>query len=391
MTKSRKRTWWAWIAVAVCGLVVLAGCGSSDDSSSDSTSTPAAASTGSTAAPAADSGVAAAAAQVKEFTGLPEFKAPGPEFDAKKIMAGKTIVGIPVISSNPFTTNLEAEQAELAKKIGFKYIRWNNKGTVAEWTKGIDYAISQKASLIALDGGVQPKLLGPAIKKAQAAGIIVIDTHQTADAQGKSPNVDFTIPAPYAQAGELMANYAIAESEGKANALIITSSDVLGSPPFVDSIQQTFKKNCPDCKTMVTDVTVADWTSGIGPAVTGALQRDPDLNFILPIYDPEVQYVVPALRQAQKLGKVKIATFAGTDFVLKNIQQGIVQMDVGENLVGYSMLDDEMRLIGKMDPAFPEYLPTRVFTKDNIGSGDTFADYGSTATEQSWFDLWGLS
>jgi ribose transport system substrate-binding protein len=383
MTKRRNRTWWAWIAVAVCGLAVLAGCGSSS-----STSTGA---SGSTAAASDSSGVADATAQVKSFMGLPTFKAPGPKFDAKAIMAGKTIVGIPVISSNPFTTNLEAEQAKLAKQIGFKYIRWNNKGTVAEWTKGIDYAISQKASLIALDGGVQPKLLGPAIKKAQAAGIIVIDTHQTADAQGKSPNVDFTIPAPYAQAGELMANYAISETQGKANALIITSSDVLGSPPFVDSIQKTFKKNCPACKTMVTDVTVADWTSGIGPAVTGALQREPDLNFILPIYDPEVQYVVPALRQAQKIGKVKIATFAGTDFALKDIQQGIVQMDVGENLVGYSMLDDEMRLIGKMKPAFPEYLAMRVFTKDNIGSGSSFADYGSTATEQSWLQLWGLS
>src|SRR5262245_11586268 len=150
----------------------------------------------------------AAAAELAQYYGHPTFKAPGPPLDAKKIMAGKTIVAIPVLSSNPFTTTFEAAQAKMAKQIGFKFIRWENKGTVAEWAKGIDYAISQHADLIALDGASQPRLLGPQIKKAQSKGIIVIDTHETDVPQGKSPYVDFTIPAPYTQSGRLMADYA---------------------------------------------------------------------------------------------------------------------------------------------------------------------------------------
>ncbi len=396
MMKSRR-----YCALVGAGLATLslAACGSSSTGGGSSTATgsggsgvaSSATSTQSAATGSTPSGVSGAAAALQPFTGLPTFKAPGPKINAASIMKGKAILAIPVISSNPFTTGLEAEQAALAKQIGFRYIRWNNNGTIAEWTKGIQYGIAQKVSLIALDGGVQPKLLGPVIKQAQAAGIVVVDTHETADAQGKSPSVDFTIPAPYAQAGQLMADYAIAQDKGKVDGLIISSPDVIGSPPFVNAIKAEFAKRCPSCKTSTSDVTVANWASGIGPAVTGAIERDPNLNFILPLYDPEVEYVLPALRQAHKTQAINISTYAGTAFVLKDIAQGLVGMDVGEANVGYSMLDDEMRLIAKMKPAFPEYLAVRAFTKSNIGSGSGFADYGSNATEKSWLSLWGLS
>jgi ribose transport system substrate-binding protein len=174
--------------------------------------------------------------------------------------------------------------------------------------------------------------------------------------------------------------------------LIITSSDVIGSPPFVRSIQNTFKKNCPACKSNVVNVTVADWSTKLGPAVIGAIQKNPDLNYIIPIYDPETQFVVPALRQAGELGKIKIATYAGTPFVFQDIARGWAHMDVAENLdwVGYAMLDDEMRLLGGMKPVFPEYIALRVITKANVGDGkDNLKLYG-TDVGKGWRKLWGL-
>src|SRR5262245_40855524 len=72
--------------------------------------------------------LAAAEAQLKPYEALPTFKAPGPPIDARAIMKGKTILSIPVLSSNPFTTDFEASIADMAKKIGFKFIRWNNTG-----------------------------------------------------------------------------------------------------------------------------------------------------------------------------------------------------------------------------------------------------------------------
>lgn len=341
---------------------------------------------------AAAPNIKAAQAQLSKYTGLPTFKAPGPAFNAKKLMKGKSMLAIPVLSANPFTTIFGEAQAKMAKEIGLKYLRWENKGTVAEWVKGIEYGINQGVDLIALDGGAQPRLLGPAIKKARKAGIIVVDTHETDATQGKSPNVNFTIPAPYSLSGMLMANHAIVDTKGQANALIITSSDVIGSPPFVKSIQQTFKKNCPACKTSVVNVPVASWTTKLGPAVTAEIQKNPDLNYIIPIYDPETQYVVPALRQAGKLGEIKIASYAGTPFVLEYVAKGWAHMDVGENLdwVGYAMLDDEMRLIAGLKPVFPEFIAIRVFTAENVGDGKDPAKLYGTNVEKGWRKLWGL-
>jgi ribose transport system substrate-binding protein len=122
------------------------------------------------------------------------------------------------------------------------------------------------------------------------------------------------------------------------------------------------------------------------------MEADPGLNYVMPIFDPETEYVTPALLSAHKIGIVHVATYAGTPFVLQDIREGSVQMDVGENLqwVGYAMLDDEMRLIGHLKPAFPEYLATRVFTKSDIGtSSSASAEYG-TSVGQAWLKLWGL-
>lgn len=350
-------------------------------------------SSGSSSAAPSKADLSAVNAQLAKYTPLPVFKAPGPPINARKIMHGKTILGIPTISSNPFTTDYEAAESALAKKIGFKFIRWNNGGTVAEWANGINYGIAHHVSLIALDGGSEPKLLGPEIKKAEAAGITVVDTHETDVTQGKSPYVNFTIPAPYTLAGQLMADYAIKATNGHVHALIITSTDVIGSPPFVASIKATFKKYCPGCTYTVTNVPVANWASGIGPAVTGAIRSNPNLNFVLPIYDPETEFVVPALRTTGNVGKIKIATYAGTPFVLQDVKNGTAQFDVAENLtwVGYSMLDDEMRLIGHLKPVFPEYLAIRAVSAANIGNpSDVTALYG-TSVGKGWLKLWGLS
>ncbi len=104
------------------------------------------------------------------------------------------------------------------------------------------------------------------------------------------------------------------------------------------------------------------------------------------------QFVVPALRQVQKLGSIHIATYAGTPFVFKDIELGYTQMDVAENLtwVGYAMLDDEMRLIGGLKPAFPEFIALRTIWAKNVGKNATTKQRYGTAVERGWMKLWGL-
>src|SRR5262252_9590518 len=88
--------------------------------------------------------------QLEPFAKKPEFVAPGPAFDAKKCMAGKTIFSIPVSSANPFTKNIETSMSNVAKDVGFKIVEWQNQGQVSQWVQGMDQATNQKVDLIDL-------------------------------------------------------------------------------------------------------------------------------------------------------------------------------------------------------------------------------------------------
>ena len=63
--------------------------------------------------------LAAAKAVVDAHTALPTFTPPGEPFDAKKVMAGKKILTIPVSSANPFTKNITLAMIAAAKDAGF--------------------------------------------------------------------------------------------------------------------------------------------------------------------------------------------------------------------------------------------------------------------------------
>jgi hypothetical protein len=98
------------------------------------------------------------------------------------------------------------------------------------------------------------------------------------------------------------------------------------------------------------------------------------VNYILPIYDSMSQFVVPAITAAGKTGKVSIATYNGTPFVMTYLAKGqAVKMEVGENLnwLGWAYVDAAARyLAGVPLPKPPGHFNThtalRVFTAKNI-------------------------
>jgi ribose transport system substrate-binding protein len=92
---------------------------------------------------------------------------------------------------------------------------------------------------------------------------------------------------------------------------------------------------------------------------------------------------------------VGVDAFNGTPFVLGLVQQGGVQMDVGENLdwIGHAIIDAEMRRVCGLplvpDPKIPFY----IFTKDNAKDAGTppqlSQGYGD-AYVKGYADLWRL-
>ena len=86
-------------------------------------------------------------------------------------------------------------------------MQFENQGNPTQWATGMNQAISQKADLIILDAGIDPKLLIPQLRRAKAANIKVLVNHLYQN--GEAPDqqildlIDGYITVPFHESGEL--------------------------------------------------------------------------------------------------------------------------------------------------------------------------------------------
>jgi len=352
---------------------------------------------------ATGSGTAADASQLKhaqslidQYSGVPEFTPPGPDFDAAKIASGKKIFALPSTTTAAFMTATVDAFAKYAKLAGASVTNWPNEGQTSQWVQGMQTAISSNVDAISLIDGTDPRLIMPQIVQAKKAGIPTTDVHDLDMSQPTPPNVAAFVSGHFATAGELMAAWAITQTKGKANVLVITSNNFVNSQPVADGMEKEFKADCPTCKVTTVNIDVADWATKIQPTVQNAITRDPNLNYILPVFDSMLTYVAPGVRSAGVLGKVKAASFNGSPAILDLVRQGdIVTMDVGENpaYIGAAGLDQTLRVMGGLEPSPDENLVLRVFNSDNIDEAGQPAKLGQgygDAWEAGFLKMWGI-
>jgi ribose transport system substrate-binding protein len=345
--------------------------------------------------------VAGAAAQIERFKAVPAFVPPGPAFDAVGAARGKTIFEIPITSEVPFITAVEEGMRQAARVVGAELVVYPNQGEPSQWAQGIRTAIAQRADAITLFAQ-NPELLGPHIARAEEAGIPVIVVRTTGEDEPcqTDPSGDVygttCIPGPFEQAGRLEVDWVIAATEGDANVLVITSSDANSTVSLLEGMRDEFETRCPACKVRYVDVPIPQWADRVQTEVQSALLAEPGINYVIPIYDSMSQYVRPAILAAGAADRVKIATFNGTPFVLKMLQdEDLVEMDVGENLawVGWATMDQAFRLIAGEPPVESEHTPLRVFDDGNIAEAGTpprlDTGYGQ-AFVAGYEKLWGV-
>lgn len=336
-----------------------------------------------------------AQANLNRHKAVPQFVAPGPAFNAKARAGGKTIFIIPASSQIPFVSTIANHIKRISARAGVKVTIWQNQGQPSQWVQGMSAAVSQKANAIVLLAGNDPAGLQPQIKAAKAKGIPTIVAHLYDDNQPSAPNVGGLVNIPYKLAGQLIADQAIADTKGKANALVVTINQVKSTVPMVAGIRGEFAKYCQGCKLKFTDVTIADVATKIQPNVQAALTADPGINYVIALYDSaEVPFAAAAIRAAGRTGKVKISTFNGTPEILKMVKQNdIVTMNVGENLewIGYAITDQSMRIMGGLKPVKNARVPVRVFDKSNIAqAGASYTSGWGTTYVDGYSKLWGL-
>ncbi|MFB2586828.1 sugar ABC transporter substrate-binding protein [Herbiconiux liukaitaii] len=348
------------LALALAGTALLAGCATDAGAASSSSGDAA--------------GIAHATAQIEAASVDPEFTFEADPFEMSGI-AGKTIFNIPNSSAVAYITAVDAEGAAIAEKYGATWVEYTNQGTPNEHTAGIDQAISQGADVIVLSQGINGELIIPALERAKAAGIPVVISHtyQNGDPipDALSDLITAQITAPFNESGALNADWAIQETEGQGDILIITSAEVPPSDGIVEAMQSEFDEHCSGCTVKVVNVPVADWATKIASTVQSEIQVNPELDYVLPVYDSMTLYVEAGVTAAGKVGSVFTSSFNGTPEVMQIMQEGdVLTMDIGENVqwLAWATLDQ----VGRVLTGTPiiedgnEETPLKVFTDENV-------------------------
>ena len=340
--------------------------------------------------------LAAAKAVVDAHSALPTFVPPGEPFDARKVMAGKKILTIPVSSANPFTKNITLAMIAVAKDIGFQVVEWENQARPTQWVQGMEYAINNKFDAVDMLGGTDPAVLGPQIQEAKKAGVKIFVSHLYDTIIPPDPNVDLSLPIPYHSVGDIIAAWIAIKTQGKANVLIIGSDEIVPTKTYVKGLTDGLAKYCGDgCKSSYINAPVPEWSTKIQTSVQSALLADPTINYIVPIYDSMSQFVIPAIRITGKHDSVKIATFNGTPFVIDAVRKGDVEMDIGESLgwIARSILDGYMRRFAGLPDDKELYVPLYIFDSSNAKTAGVPAGYDTGYGDQhvdGYAKLWKL-
>ncbi len=322
------------------------------------------------ATPARATDLKAIEAKVAEHQKLPVFVPPGQPFNAKSCMADKKVMVVPFSSAVEFTGGVATRMTEIAKEIGFRYDHYQTQGQPSQWIQGINQAVTQHYNLVDVLMS-DPRVLLPQASQADQAGVKIVAAHASGfDTPAPAPFQNVQID--YTEAGRLMAQWAVLKTQGKANVLAIVSEDSFSANSLKNGIKEVMEK-CENCKVKYLNVPVTDWATRMQSTVQSALLADQSINYILPIYDGMAQFVVPAVDLTQSADRVKIATFNGSPYVLQLVQQGKVEMDIGESIdwVAHAIVDAEMRILCGLPAIKDPKVPLYIFDASNAKSAGT--------------------
>ena len=371
-------------AVLACAGLLVAACSTGNASSS---------SAGGTTNKAA---VTQATSLINKYQGNPAFTSPGPDINASALK-GKTVFSLPASSSVAFVNTVDQAMAQYAGNLGIKYVDYRNQQQQSQWQQGLNQAIGSKVSAIDLLAGIPPDQLAPQLQQAKRAGIPTIDTNERDASQPTVPYVASYAFAPFKLAGQLMAAWAVQQTKGNAHVLIVTSNADTSSAAVQAGVSNELKGICGStCTSSAVNVNPTDWATKLQTTAEGSLTANPDINYILPVFDSMAQFIAPAIQATGKTGQVHIASFNGTPAILDMIRTGnVVTMDVGENTsdVAAAGLDQIMRIMSQK-PAGHDEINVRIMNKSNVGQAGipaaTGKGYGNSFIT-GYAKTWGVS
>lgn len=354
-------------------------------------------------------------AQLKAFVAkaqkAPAWHAPGPAVNARKALAGKTIVTFP-ISSEIDACNLKGQQGYLdaeAKALGAKVIPLNTNAGPPSWQSNLSTALTDKADAVVMLCGPAASAVGPQLQQLANAHIPVVDGNYNQIGGNKAfPLTNLAAESGVDTAGGVTTDFAqaLVDLKGQpAHVLFLNSPQVAQYSGATNALKAAIAKWCPKTCTLEKqeDFGTQDWgSSKEQQAIATDLQGNRKINAVIVTFDGMSDVIVSVVqRAAASHPGLKLYAWGGGIAEIKTVQKNpIFAGDSGpdERWDAYNQLDQVIRLLAHK-PAAPvgrEIAPNMFFTKSNAASfyqGDNYSDraYGNGAFIKEFQKLWGVT
>ncbi len=345
---------------------------------------------------ASASGVAQAAAAIAQAEKMPRLLPIGTKVDMAKLrkeLGGRKIWVLTSALNVPFVAAIVQGVQQAAKKAGLQVLVLDGQGDVAKWNSDLEQAVSEHAPAV-ISVAASPVVMKSGMAKARAAHIPVIDVLTADQASPLVPGTFAHVSISFYQSGELQADYVIAASHGKANVLIFGDNEFPGEVTRVQGMEHQFKALCPACTVTFHDTQVGSLATELPNLTQTLLRRNPSITWVLPTYDAQAVYIVPAIKAMGLGSKVHVVSSDAVPTNLSWVAEGNVQIaDVGEPDIwtGWAAVDEISRALLGM-PAVTEPIPLRMFVKQNLKGLSTSNEYQlwGGKFQRAYETVWGV-
>jgi ABC-type sugar transport system substrate-binding protein len=297
------------------------------------------------------SNVAAACAFAAQATKPVTFQAPGSPVPGS-VIKGKNVWFIEDNASSPQLTIIVDEARVIGSELGASVHAYDAQGDVNLAATGVRQATGQGANVI-IDLGVNPLSLTQPLEAAQAKGIYTMDVDNSLPDAAPPPGLDARVSWDWLGAAKARMANAICATDGKLNVGMIGDSSFTVSQPTLQGLQDAIAEWCPTtCSMDTTQVPVAEWATGLGPATSNMIHAHPNLNFFMPEFGTMDTYVLPALAEADPSGRLKVNAFQLDFSTIGDVESGKMLSDVGISYdwLTYQVYDQALRLLDHQKP-----------------------------------------
>lgn len=330
--------------------------------------------------------VAAATAKQEKWDG----PTTGPQ-----LQQNKTVIFIASDMKNGGVLGVIDGMKEAVKSTNWKFDVLDGAGSVNNQLAALNQAIARKPDAIII-GGWNPNVAKVPLKKAVQNGITLAAWHATPEPGAIDKyGIFYNVTSDSDEIAKLSAMLAVADSNGKAQVVILTDSLYEIALRKANVMKETIEK-CKECKVLeFIDTPLADSSSRMPSLTFNLLQKYGDnLQYALAINDLYFDFMAPSLRSANKDKPLNISAGDGSVTAYQRIRNSDKQFaTVPEplNLHGWQLVDELNRAFAKEKPS-GYVTPAHLVTKENVAfdGGENNLYDPQNGYKEAYKAIWGV-